>query len=111
MIENLTGVKIKSICTNGGREYTSGEFVAFCEQHGIRKEKIAAYSPHQNGLAERRNRSILEKTRSMLLGVGAPAFLWVEAAKTAVYLLNHSLTKKNAGGLPEEKFTGGTPSL
>jgi transposase InsO family protein len=111
MIENLTGVKIKSIRTNGGREYTYGEFVAFCEQHGIRKEKTAAYSPHQNGLAERRNHSILEKTRSILLGAGAPAFLWAEVAKTDVYLLNHSSTKANVGGRPEEKFTGRTPSL
>jgi transposase InsO family protein len=111
MIENLTGVKIKSIRTDGGGEYTSGEFVAFYKQHGIRKEKTAAYSPHQNGLAERRNRSILEKTRSMLLGVGAPAFLWVEAAKTAIYLLNRSPTKANTGRLPEEKFMGGTLSL
>jgi transposase InsO family protein len=88
MIETLTGVKIKTLRTDGGGEYTSGAFVAYCEQHGIRKEKTAAYSPHQNGLAERRNRSILEKTRSMLLGAGVPAFLWAETAKTAVYLFS-----------------------
>ena len=104
MIENLTSVKIKSIRTDGKGEYTSRKFMAFCELYGIRKQKSASYSLHQNGLAERRNRSILEK--SVLLRVGAPAFLWAEAMKTAIYLLNRSPTKANIGGLPKERFTG-----
>jgi hypothetical protein len=111
MIENLTGVKIKSIRTDGRGEYTFGEFVAFYELHGIKKEKSVAYSPHQNGLAERRNRLILEKTCSMLLGARAPAFLWAEASKTAIYLLNRSPTKANTSGLLEERFTGIMPSM
>ena len=47
----------------------------------------------------------------MLLGSWAPTFLWAEIVKTALYLLNHSPTNENGGGLPKEKFIGVMPSL
>jgi transposase InsO family protein len=110
-IEKLTGRQIKALRSDGGGEYTSKEFVQFCQESGISRQLTAAYTPHQNGLAERRNRSILEKTRSMMLATGVPSFLWAEAAKTAVYLLNRSPTKANNGITPEEKFSGIRPDL
>jgi transposase InsO family protein len=105
-IEKLTGRQIKTLRSDGGGEYTSKEFILFCQESGISRQLTAAYTPHQNGLAERRNRSILEKARSMMLAAGVPSFLWAEAAKTAVYLLNRSPTKANLGITPEERFSG-----
>jgi hypothetical protein len=61
---------------------------------------IAAYSPFQNGLVECRNRSILEKARSMMLGDRVPSFLWAEATKMVVYLLNRLPTNANLGVTP-----------
>jgi transposase InsO family protein len=104
-IEKLTGVSIKTLRLDRGGEYQLGEFKTFCLEAGIKQELTATYSPFQNGLAECRNRSILEKARSMMLGSGVPSFLWAEAAKTAVYLLNRSPTRANLGVTPDEKFS------
>jgi hypothetical protein len=71
MIENQAKTKIRALRTDG-------EFNAFCQQAGIHRQLTAAYTPFQNGLAERRNRSILEKARSMMFGSGVPNFLWLK---------------------------------
>ena len=52
--------------TNGGGEYASKEFEAFCTSQGVVHEVTAPYTPQHNGLAERRNRTLLNRTRSML---------------------------------------------
>jgi hypothetical protein len=57
-IENLTSKKIKTLRTDNGGEYTSKEFVAFCKSAGIRRELTVPHNPQQNGVAERKNRSI-----------------------------------------------------
>jgi transposase InsO family protein len=111
MIEKATGRTIKTLRTDRGGEYLSSAFSEFCQEAGIHRQLTAAHTPHQNGLAECRNRSILEKTRSMMLGAGVPNYLWAETAKTAVYLLNRSPTKANLGATPEECFTKQRPDL
>jgi transposase InsO family protein len=105
MVEKAIGRSIRVLRTDRGGEYLSGTFIEYCQAAGISRQLTAAYTPHQNGLAERKNRSIMEKTRSMMLGTGVPNFLLAEAAKTAVYLLNRSPTKANLGVTPEERFT------
>jgi transposase InsO family protein len=86
-------------------------FTKYCQEDGISRQLTAAYTPYQNSLVERRNRSILEKTGSMMLGAGIPNYLWAEAAKTTVYLLNRSPTKANLGVTPEECFSNRPPNL
>ena len=61
-----SGDCIKLLRSNRGREYISNIFVNFCRENGIWKELIASYSPQQNGVAERKNRTIIDTTRSML---------------------------------------------
>ena len=111
MIEKLMGVPIKTIRTDGDGKYTSREFISFCSDANILREKIAAYLAFQNGFAERCNRSILEKTWSMILEVGLPSFLWAELAKTLVYPLNHSPTHANSTHTSEEIFSRKIPNL
>ena len=60
---------------NGG-EYTSKEFTAFCAQEGITRELTVPYNPQQNGVAERKNRTIVGAARSMMHDQGLPLFLW-----------------------------------
>jgi len=66
LVEKQCGKSIKILRTDGGGEYTSKVFEKFCEDNGIMHEVIAPYTPHHNGLAERRNKSLLDMTRSML---------------------------------------------
>ena len=95
---------------NGG-EYTSKEFVALCVWEGIKREFIVPYNPQQNGVAERKNRTTVGATRSMMHDQGLPLFLWAEACNTVVYLQNicpHSAVKDMT---PEEAFTGKKPHV
>jgi hypothetical protein len=57
-IENLTKKKIKTLRIDNGGQYTLKEFIAFCKSTGIRRELIVPHNPQQNGVAERKNRSI-----------------------------------------------------
>ena len=66
MVENQTGRKLKCLRTDNGGEFKSEDFIKFCRERGIRREYTAPYSPEQNGIAERMNRTIQERVVSML---------------------------------------------
>ena len=102
---------MKKLRTDGGGEYTSFEFVKFCNEEGIEHEIIAPYTPQHNGIAERKNRSILNMTRSMLKAKEVPKRFWAEAASTAVYILNRCPTKKLVEKTPYEAWTGSKPKV
>ena len=65
-MENHHQSKISTIRTDNGGEYFSGEWIKFCNTHGIRHEHTVPYNPQQNGVAERKNRTLLDASRSML---------------------------------------------
>ncbi|KAL3681665.1 hypothetical protein R1sor_024621 [Riccia sorocarpa] len=96
-IELLTGKYIKTLRTDRGGEYTAKAFAAYCAKYGIQRQLSIAYTPQQNGVSERKNRTILDRARSMVAGKNLPAFLWAEVVNTANYLINRSPTKANAG--------------
>ncbi|KAI0494646.1 hypothetical protein KFK09_024787 [Dendrobium nobile] len=66
MMDKTTGKLIRALRSDRGGEYNSAEFTSFCEQQGVRKFLTTPYSPQQNGVAERKNRTILDMVRSML---------------------------------------------
>ena len=74
--------------TDNGLEFVSEQFNEFCRKRGIKRHRIVAYAPQQNGLAERMNMTLLERVRCMLLGVGLSKSFWWEAVSTAAYLIN-----------------------
>lgn len=111
-IELQTGKKIKVLRTDGGGEFTSNEFQAYLTKHGINHQVTAPYTPQQNGLAERKNKVIVETARAMLLEAGLPRTLWTEAVRTAVYLRNRSPTSVlKFKQTPMEAMTGQRPDL
>ena len=65
-IENDAQNHIGSLCTDNGKEYTSNEFENSLRKNGIKHQTIVPYSPQQNGVAERTNRTILNMVRSMM---------------------------------------------
>ena len=76
-----------------GGQYKSNEFLDYCKDHGIKKQFTTSYTPQQNGVAERKNRTIMEMARSMLKGKNLPNEYWVEVVSCYVYILNRSPTK------------------
>ena len=66
LVENLSKKKIKIFRSDNGGEFTSGEFKTFCKEVGIKRELSTAYNPQQNGVAERKNRTIIEAIKAMI---------------------------------------------
>lgn len=90
LVENQTKKQIKILSIDNGTEYESNEFNEFCREASIKRETIFAYTLEQNGVAERKNRTVMEATCAMLHDQGPPKFLWGDAANTAVYVQNKS---------------------
>ncbi|CAL9029300.1 unnamed protein product, partial [Prunus brigantina] len=91
-VELQTGFSLKKLRSDRGGEYTSHEFQDYCGSMGMERQLTIAYSPWQNEVAERRNRTICEMARSMMTEKGIPVIFWAEAVSTAVYLQNRCFT-------------------
>jgi transposase InsO family protein len=111
MIEKQTMHKILALRSDRGGEFLSEAFSHYLHDHGIVRQLTTAHTPSQNGVSERKNRTILNMVRAMLIAGHVPKFLWTEAAHTAVQLLNSLPTKSNNGTTPEEHFSGIKPDL
>nr|GEW08278.1 hypothetical protein [Tanacetum cinerariifolium] len=105
-IENLKDLKVKIIrCDNGG-EFRNKEMNDFCSQKEIKREFSNARTPLQNGVAERRNRTLIEAARTMLDDAKLPVTFWAEAVNTAGYIQNRVLVNKSHNKTPYELFNG-----
>ena len=108
-VENQLEKKIKVIRSDRGGEYESATFSDFCAQYGIVHQTTAPYTPEQNGVAERKNRTLREMINSMLNSSGLPHNLWGEALLTANFILNR-IPFKNSNKSPYEVWKGRLPS-
>ena len=111
LVEKESGFEIVAIRSNRGGEFTSNEFEEFCEQNGIRHSLTASYTPQQNGVRERRNRTIMNMAQSMLKSKKMAKELWVEAVDCAAYLLNRCLTRNVWDKTPLEAWSGIKPGI
>ncbi|GKC50213.1 ribonuclease H-like domain-containing protein [Tanacetum coccineum] len=82
-IENLIDLKVKVIRCDNGTEFKNRVMNQFCEIKGIKREFSVARTPQQNGVAERKNRTLIEAARTMLADSKLPTTLWAEAVNTA----------------------------
>ncbi|GKV28913.1 hypothetical protein SLEP1_g37899 [Rubroshorea leprosula] len=105
MVERETGLKLKCLRTDNGGEYTSKEFRDYCSKHGMRHEKTVPGTPQHNSVAERMNRTIVEKVRCMLRMATLPKPFWGEVVNTAVYLINRSPSVPLNFEIPEKAWT------
>ena len=80
--------KIQNLITDRGGEFVSQKFNSYCKESGIKIHLTSPFTPQQNGVFERRNRTLMEMTRSILKDKIIPNFLWGEATRHATYLLN-----------------------
>jgi transposase InsO family protein len=109
LMENLSERKIKILGSDNGGEYTSKEFVRFCKVGGIKRELTTPYNPQQNGVAERKNITIMEAVK--IHDQDLPMHLWEEATRTKLYVqffLSHSAFGFKT---PEELFSGKRPKV
>ena len=111
LVEAEKGTRILCLRSDRGGEFTFTEFNEFCISHGIKRQLTAPHSPQQNGVVERKNRTIMSLVRSMLKEKDLPQELWGEAVNTAVYLLNQASTQSLKGITPYEAWIGRKPSV
>ena len=109
--ENSLGYKIKMVRSNRGGELLATAFRDVCETAGIKRQFTAPYSPQQNGVVERRNRTVMEMARSILKGMSVPGCFWGEAVRHSVHLLNRLPTKVMGYRTPFEGWCGRKPQL
>jgi hypothetical protein len=109
LIEKQTGKKIKCFRTNNGLEYCSGEFDEFCKNEGIVRHRTVRKTPQQNGVAERMNKTLLERARCMLSNAGLSKDFWAELVNIDYYLVNRSPSTVLECKTPSEVWSG-TPT-
>ncbi|PNY01730.1 copia-type polyprotein, partial [Trifolium pratense] len=111
MVEKESSCSIQCLRTDRGGEYVSNAFNEFCSNHGIKRQLTTAYTPQQNGVSERKNRTLMNMVRSMLAGKGVPKVFWPEALKWATHVMNRSPTLSVKDITPEEAWSGIKPSV
>ncbi|GJS95510.1 ribonuclease H-like domain, reverse transcriptase, RNA-dependent DNA polymerase [Tanacetum coccineum] len=109
--ENELRTTLKMLRTDRGGEFTSNEFTQYCKENGIARQLTAPYSPQQNGVVERRNRTIMSTTRCMMKATNMPQNFWAEAVRHAIYILNSVPTKALEDITPYEAIKQRKPNL
>ena len=104
LAERQAGKKFKCIRTDNGGEYR-GPFEEYCRQQGIRHQKTPPKTPQLNGLAERMNKTLMDRVRCMLLESKLPQSFWGEALCVASYVINLTPTIALQGDVPENVWT------
>ncbi|GJY12669.1 putative ribonuclease H-like domain-containing protein [Tanacetum coccineum] len=110
-IENLIDLRVKVIRCDNGTEFKNRVMNQFCEMKGIKREFSVARTPQQNGVAERKNRTLIEAARTMLADLKLPTTFWAEVVNTACYVQNRVLVIKPYNKTPYELFLGRKPAL
>ncbi|GKB28469.1 putative ribonuclease H-like domain-containing protein [Tanacetum coccineum] len=110
-IENLMDKKVKIIRSDNKTDFKNKVMDDFCREKGIKREYSVARTPQQNGIAERRNMTLIEAARTMLADSKLPTTFWAEAVSTACYVQNRVLVVKPHNKTPYELFRGFKLSL
>ncbi|GJW79344.1 putative ribonuclease H-like domain-containing protein [Tanacetum coccineum] len=110
-IENLVDHKVKVIRCDNETEFKNKEMNQFCEMKGILRQFSVARTPQQNGVAKRRNMTLIEAARTMLADSKLPTTFLAEAVNTACNVQNRVLVVKPHNKTPYELFHGRTPTL
>lgn len=111
LAENQSSCKIKALRTDNDPEYLSERFQKLCEQAGIHHQLTIFYTPQQNGVCERKNRTVLDMAKCLLFESKLPSKFWAEAVNTLVYLLNKLPTVAVKEKTPFEAWYGIKPSV
>jgi hypothetical protein len=111
LVETLSERTIKVLRSDNGGEYTSKEFKNFCKEARIKRELTTPYNPQQNGVAERKNRSIIEEAKEMIHDQGLLMHLWAKASSIVVYVQNRSPHKILGNKTLKDVFTEKKPEV
>jgi hypothetical protein len=106
MVENEMDSKIKCLRSDNGGEFTSKEFMECYNNHGIKRKFSIATTPQHNGVVERKNRTVQEMDRTMLMDLKLTDMFWTQAVHTTVHIQNRVMLKNNTDKTPYELWKG-----
>jgi hypothetical protein len=108
--ENECDMKIKCLRSDNGGEFVSKEFNRYCDENGIRRHFSVIETPQQNGVVERKNRTVMEMARTMLNESKLSNILWPQV-HTVVHILNRILLRNNHFKTPYQLWKGRPASV
>ncbi|GKC17300.1 retrovirus-related pol polyprotein from transposon TNT 1-94, partial [Tanacetum coccineum] len=111
IIQVRLNAAVRNLRTDNGTEFVNQTLRDYYEQVGISHETSVTRTPQQNGVVERRNRTLVEAARTMLIYAKAPLYLWVEAVATACYTQNRSIIRHRHRKTPYELLNDRKPDL
>nr|KAJ0202404.1 hypothetical protein LSAT_V11C600314680 [Lactuca sativa] len=107
--ETLTGLKVKQLRSDHGTEFRNSTLEEFCDHKGIGQNFSAPRTPQQNGVTERRNRTLIEVGRTLMIHAGLPMSFWAEAVNTTCFTQNRSLIHRIHKKTPYEMLKDRKP--
>nr|GEV30510.1 putative ribonuclease H-like domain-containing protein [Tanacetum cinerariifolium] len=110
-LKNQLNLKVKVIRSDNGTEFKNSNLNQFCGLKEIKKEFSVPRTPRQNGIAERKNMTLIEAAKTMLADSLLSILFWAEAVNTACYVQNRVLVTKPHNKTPYELLHGRTPSI
>ncbi|GJS94425.1 retrovirus-related pol polyprotein from transposon TNT 1-94 [Tanacetum coccineum] len=111
LIENLNEVSVKKLRSDNGTEFKNHKMEEFCDEKGISQNFSSPYTPEQNGVAERRNRTLIEAAETMLNSAKLSKQFWGEAVNIAFYTQNRSIIVKRHGKTSYDLFRGRSSNI
>jgi len=111
VLENENNCHITSIKSDHGGEFENKRFECFCNKNDIKHNFSAPRTPQQNGVVERKNRSLEELARTLLNDSKLPKYFWADAVNTTCYVLNHALVRPILKKTPYELYKGRKPNI
>jgi hypothetical protein len=106
MVENEMDSRIKCLRSDNGGEFTSKEFMDYCSSHGIKRQFSIARTPQQNGVVERKNMTVQEMARTMLMDSKLTDIFWTQTMHTIVHIQNRLMLRNNTDKTPYELWKG-----
>jgi transposase InsO family protein len=106
MVENEMDSRIKCLRSDNGGEFTSKEFMFYCSNHGIKRKFYVAKTPQQNGVVERKNRTVQEMARTMIMDSKLTDIFWTQAVHTTIHIQNRVMLRNNTDKTPYELWKG-----
>ncbi|CAN1825372.1 Retrovirus-related Pol polyprotein from transposon TNT 1-94 [Linum perenne] len=110
-VQNEKNKVINEIRSDHGGEFENHDFENLCNDYGIRHNFSAPRTPQQNGVVERKNRTLVEIARTLLHDFGLPKIFWGEAVNTACYITNRALVRSPLKKTPYEIWKGRKPNI
>ena len=110
-VEKEIGKSLKCLRFDRGGQFTFRDFEVFCNDKGIKRQTSTPKTPPQNGIVEKRNRSVIDYARTLMMKKNVELKYWREVVSTAVYTLNRVQVKKGTKVTPFELWYDHSPNV